>query len=92
MDLLRRDERKPACQIEAHLITEQRQRACAGPVVLADARLANQPQQVEIRLHVAAMRLPEGSRLRYAHHRNAAPSRIMGSDKSCPMVNQPPAR
>ncbi len=92
MDLLRRDQRKSRSQVESHLLPEQGQRAGAGAVVLGDAGVADAAQQVEVCLHCATARLPEGTRARRAHHSSATPPRIMGSDSSWPIVNQPPAR
>ena len=40
MDLLGGDEGKAVCQVEAHLVAEDRQRAGAGAVALARAVLA----------------------------------------------------
>ncbi len=64
MDLLGGHERETLPEIETHLMSEQRQRARSGPIVLGDAGLADQAQQVEVRLHCAVTRFPEGSRRR----------------------------
>ena len=51
MQLLGRHQRKAAREIEAHLVAEDRQRAGAGPVILADAVVAHVAHEVEILLH-----------------------------------------
>ena len=51
MHLLGRDERKTLGQIEGHLVSENRDRARSGPVVLADALVENAAEKVVILLH-----------------------------------------
>jgi len=46
------DERKPVAEIEAHLVTEDRQRAGAGPVFLAGAVVADVPHEGQVLLHI----------------------------------------
>src|SRR5690606_31625529 len=51
MQLLRRHEREAFGKIEAHLITEDAERARPGAVALLSAALADRAQQVEILSH-----------------------------------------
>src|SRR6516164_8481117 len=97
MDLLGGDERKTRAEVEAHLLTEERQRAGAGAVRFAYAARAYALQQLEVRLHAAGFacataKLPEGWRARYAQASMPMPARIIGMDSTCPSVSQPPAR
>src|SRR5262249_11931875 len=49
--LLTSDERKAFGKIETHLVDEDAERAGIGPVVLADAGLANAGEEIEILTH-----------------------------------------
>ncbi len=51
MHLLGGDQRKAVGQIEAHLVAEDGARAGAGAVALFHARVADQPEKIEILLH-----------------------------------------
>ncbi len=54
VQLLGGGERKPVRQVEAHLMTEHRQRPSAGPIVLLDAVGENPFQQVVVLAHGCA--------------------------------------
>ena len=52
VQLLRRQQREPGGEVEAHLVAEHRTRAGAGPVALDDAVLEHVTHEVEVGLHV----------------------------------------
>src|SRR6266480_4081735 len=92
VDLLGRDQREAVRKIEAHLMPEHRERAGPRAILLALALGADAAHQLQILLHWATAKLPDGARARYAHTSSAAPKMIIGADSSCPSVSQPPAR
>ncbi len=51
MQLLRRDQREPGAQVEAHLMTEYAQRARAGAVALARTAVPDVPQKIQVLPH-----------------------------------------
>lgn len=52
--LLRRQQREPRGQIEAHLVAEDAECAHAGAILLADAVVENMLHQVKVLSHVAS--------------------------------------
>ena len=84
MQLFGRDQRKAVAKIEAHLVAEHAERAGTGAVFLRRPRVAHQAHHVEILAHQA---LAAGGRT-VGHHQQRAPRRIIGRQRTCPMVTQ----
>src|SRR5208283_2073199 len=72
MQLLGRHQRKSCAQIKSQLLAEERPGAGTGAVLLGHALLADSAHEFQILSHgvtgpqVAARKLPEGARRRYA--------------------------
>ncbi len=66
MDALCRDQRKSLAQVEPHLVTKHGEGPRPGAIILAHAGVADPAHEVQVGLHCATAKFPDGTRARYA--------------------------